>query len=240
MSDSAAYRRAGVYAIEQLSANRFYIGSSQAIDVRWSQHRRLLRDGVHHSSFLQHAWNKHGEDAFEFYILEECEPDQLLIREQVYLDTFKPVFNVNVLARSRRGTPLSPETKQKVVAAIHARAAALTHCPHGHEYTPENTYNYTGTRICKTCAHIANNKKYENESPENHARRLEQARKTYRKGRGAHVSPRWSKEHRAKISAGLRGRVMSAETRAKIAAVHQDHPWTPARRAAYEARWKSA
>lgn len=32
--------------------------------------------------------------------------------------------------------------------------AAKTHCPHGHEYTPENTYNSPhpqGGRICRTC-----------------------------------------------------------------------------------------
>jgi hypothetical protein len=31
---------------------------------------------------------------------------------------------------------------------------AKTHCPHGHEYTPENTYhnpNPNGGRICRTC-----------------------------------------------------------------------------------------
>ena len=26
-----------------------------------------------------------------------------------------------------------------------------THCPQGHEYTPENTYNYKDGRKCKTC-----------------------------------------------------------------------------------------
>jgi hypothetical protein len=27
-----------------------------------------------------------------------------------------------------------------------------THCPRGHEYTPENTYSYGNRRVCKTCA----------------------------------------------------------------------------------------
>jgi hypothetical protein len=26
-----------------------------------------------------------------------------------------------------------------------------THCPQGHEYTPENTYSYQGWRQCRTC-----------------------------------------------------------------------------------------
>jgi len=29
--------------------------------------------------------------------------------------------------------------------------AAKTHCPYGHEYTPENTYQYGTNRQCRTC-----------------------------------------------------------------------------------------
>lgn len=33
----------------------------------------------------------------------------------------------------------------------------VTHCPYGHEYTPENTYRFprTGSRVCKTCRSIS-------------------------------------------------------------------------------------
>lgn len=35
-------------------------------------------------------------------------------------------------------------------SAVNARK---THCPHGHEYTPDNTYvRKAGGRICKTCS----------------------------------------------------------------------------------------
>lgn len=29
---------------------------------------------------------------------------------------------------------------------------ALTHCKRGHEFTPENTYNYDGKRVCRECS----------------------------------------------------------------------------------------
>lgn len=32
-----------------------------------------------------------------------------------------------------------------------ASNAIKTHCPHGHEYTPENTYNRYGQRYCRAC-----------------------------------------------------------------------------------------
>jgi hypothetical protein len=30
-------------------------------------------------------------------------------------------------------------------------AATITHCPHGHEYTAENTAHYGSGRVCRTC-----------------------------------------------------------------------------------------
>ena len=41
------------------------------------------------------------------------------------------------------------------------RAKRKTHCIHGHEYTPENTYFRPGTdkRICRTCARAADAKR---------------------------------------------------------------------------------
>ena len=31
------------------------------------------------------------------------------------------------------------------------RNAAKTHCPHGHPYSPANTYEWNGKRYCKAC-----------------------------------------------------------------------------------------
>lgn len=37
-----------------------------------------------------------------------------------------------------------------------ARAALITHCPRGHEYTPENTMRSGRGRVCRTCAYERN------------------------------------------------------------------------------------
>lgn len=61
---------------------------------RWYEHRDELVKGVHHSPRLQNAWNKYGEESFVFVVEEQClndvTPQQLLDREQWYLDTLKP------------------------------------------------------------------------------------------------------------------------------------------------------
>lgn len=54
-----------------------------------------------------------------------------------------------VLYRGRHvGSNVGP-----AIAARVAKQRALTHCKHGHEFTPENTITHpTGTRACRECA----------------------------------------------------------------------------------------
>lgn len=87
----------GIYLIEHISGN-CYIGSSVDLSKRWSQHRRELRQGIHGNSHLQNAWAKYGEEAFVFSVLEHCEREMLLIREQEYLDEIKPHYNIGLIA----------------------------------------------------------------------------------------------------------------------------------------------
>lgn len=84
----------GVYAIKNTANSKVYIGSSISINERWREHKRDLKSNKHHSQHLQKAWNKYGEDCFEFNILEECNREETLIREQYYLDKFQS-FNKN-------------------------------------------------------------------------------------------------------------------------------------------------
>lgn len=42
-----------------------------------------------------------------------------------------------------------------------AELARVTHCPQGHEYTPENTCVSNGSRYCRTCARDKRRKKAE-------------------------------------------------------------------------------
>lgn len=77
----------GVYCIRNSVNGKFYIGSSRNLKARWiCGHRVQLRNGNHSNPYLQHAWNKYGEQAFEFKILEECSVEEQLIREQQWID----------------------------------------------------------------------------------------------------------------------------------------------------------
>lgn len=80
----------GIYKITNKKNGKFYIGSSKHIDRRWWEHKNDLIKNNHYNSKLQHAWNYHGADVFEFTILENVNDDKLLEREKFYLDMFKP------------------------------------------------------------------------------------------------------------------------------------------------------
>jgi group I intron endonuclease len=170
-------QKCGVYVIEQIGIDRYYIGSSKAIRNRWYVHRRLLRRGEHHSVFLQNAWNKHGEDSFSFRILEECKPEELESREQQYIDSFSPVFNAVMKIKSRT---LRPEILEKRNASVRAYHEKITHCPHGHPYDMENTYrNKKGDRICRECNAERVSRIYASETPEQREVRRQKVKASY-------------------------------------------------------------
>lgn len=104
----------GIYQITNTENNKFYIGSSYNVSHRWRKHRTNLILNKHHSSHLQNSWNKHGEECFRFDVLEITELSKLIIREQYYIDTLKPQFNMLPNAGSPLGVKLSEETKNKI------------------------------------------------------------------------------------------------------------------------------
>ena len=76
--------------------NKVYIGSSVNIERRWYSHRYDLRCNKHNNKHLQNAWNKYGEDNFEFIVLEEVKDKSALrIREQYWLNKYQ-AFNASI------------------------------------------------------------------------------------------------------------------------------------------------
>lgn len=76
-----------IYRITCVENGKFYIGSTMNKAQRWARHRKGLRDGNHPNKNMQASWNKYGEAAFLFEVLEEVATAALLFAvEQRYLD----------------------------------------------------------------------------------------------------------------------------------------------------------
>jgi group I intron endonuclease len=69
-----------IYKIVNLVNDKFYVGSTVHKKVRFRQHRKLLRAGRHHCKHLQAAWNKYGEDKFDFRVVQDV-PEGLSLQD---------------------------------------------------------------------------------------------------------------------------------------------------------------
>jgi group I intron endonuclease len=76
----------GIYKIINTKNNKFYVGSAVDFTARKRRHWWALRSQRHANKHLQAAWNKYGESAFVFVIVEELELGvDILAAETVWL-----------------------------------------------------------------------------------------------------------------------------------------------------------
>lgn len=179
--------------------NRFYIGSSVDVSHRWIEHRSNLSRGSHHSPKIQNHYNKYGANDLVFEIIEHCTRNNLLEREQYYLDTLNPWFNTYPIAGSPLGHKPTKEHIEKV------RKAGL-----GRRVSDE-------TRRKISEAHMGMHASEETRKKQREAkvgRKLSEEHKTKisESLRGAVRS----EKHREKIRQTLMGHYVSEETRKKI------------------------
>lgn len=81
----------GIYMILD-SKGRAYIGSSCRIEMRFKEHIRSWKRNAHLNIKMQNVFNKYGINHFSFSIIEICE--NLIEREQFYIDSLNPWFNI--------------------------------------------------------------------------------------------------------------------------------------------------
>ncbi len=198
----------GVYEIVHTAAGRRYIGSAGSFARRWSEHRRTLRLGKHHSVVLQRAWDKYGAAAFVFRPLLICAPKDLRDYEQRCLDGLKPEYNVSRTAEfSRLGLKHTPESRARMSAAHTGKTRG--------PLTPEHKANLSR-------AHIG--LKYAPQTAE------QRARKSLRT-RGRKMSAEFCEAASRRMLGVSRG-PLSVEHKAKISAAHRGRPKSPAHCAA--------
>lgn len=117
---------------------KFYIGSSVDILPRWYLHKYKLQKGNHDNQYLQASWNKYGAENFIFEIVEYVDDvNQLILREQYFIDILTPVYNVCRVAGNVLGRKHSEETKRKMSISISRAKKGKPSHRKGSKYTPE-------------------------------------------------------------------------------------------------------
>lgn len=105
----------GIYCIKNTLNGKKYIGSSTNIYQRGLKHRSQLRSKSHPNKKLQSSYNKHKEENFIFYLLEICDREWLIQKEQYYIDTFNPEYNLILQVEKHE---LTTESKLKISATL--------------------------------------------------------------------------------------------------------------------------
>lgn len=103
----------GIYLIRHSVSGKCYVGQSVDIPRRWSEHRS---PGDNEPSPIGRAIRKHGKEAFEFSVLEECPRGLLNERETFFikmLNTLSPDgYNLNGGGNAREA--VSQETRKRL------------------------------------------------------------------------------------------------------------------------------
>ena len=200
-------KRCGCYVIRNRINGKRYIGSSNDIARRWSEHRSALNQNKHRNRHLQAAWRKHGPESFSFRVLRTCTAADLQRIEQSFLSHLNPPeYNIARDAHApMRGRKLSEETKAKLRGRKRS-AETLRRM----RLAAKNRDSATpATR--KRMSIAAKLRKREPHSPQTRER-MSIARRN---------RPAMSEKTKRKIAATLRGRRASTETRQKLAVARQ-------------------
>ena len=84
----------GIYKITNVITNECYIGSSNNIERRFAEHKSPNRWKRFPNVSLYININKYGINSFKFEVIEEIDNiAQLKVREQYYINEYKPVYN---------------------------------------------------------------------------------------------------------------------------------------------------
>jgi group I intron endonuclease len=195
----------GVYAIVNTLNGKVYIGSTNNLTTRFGRHRRDLARNIHRNGYLQSAYNKYGEDVFDYRILEIVTNEQdLIAREQVWIETLNAcdeAFGYNLITDAERHTHCEA-TRAKISAAHKDK-------PKSDEHRTKIGAAHKGRKRTLTAEWRA---------------------KLSAAGKGRSLSL----EARAKLSAALKGRKgkpQSSEARAKLSAAHKGKPKSDEHRA---------
>jgi group I intron endonuclease len=113
-------KKCGIYRIGCLVDGKMYVGQSLDINRRGTKHLNDLRRGIHHNPYLQRAFLKHGEQNFEFRVLEESQREMLDALEQAWIRFYRstsPEFGYNIWDGGNHGALHSLATRKKMSAA---------------------------------------------------------------------------------------------------------------------------
>jgi len=110
--------KSGIYMWTNLLTGDIYIGQSSDLSKRFRKYFTLSYLKSKESFIISRALIKYGYVNFSVSILEYCDKDILLEKEQYYLDSLQPQYNILKIAGSSSGYNHSQESRDKRSKAL--------------------------------------------------------------------------------------------------------------------------
>lgn len=118
----------GIYKIyHKYNPEKIYIGSASRISikrkydsgflVRWKKHLTELTNNCHDNINLQRVINKYGLNGLRFEIVEKCDSDKCIERENFWIkfyNSYYEGYNLRIKGNSQLGVPHTQITKDKI------------------------------------------------------------------------------------------------------------------------------
>lgn len=147
--------KSGIYRFICDTTGKSYIGSAVDLRRRFSEYfslgfiRNELKKG---NSAIYSSLLKHGHSNFRLEILEYCNKEMLIRREQHYIDLLKPEYNLAKLAHSCLGYKHTKEARANMSAALTGRTLTVEHRANigagnaGRVFSPEHRANLSASK----------------------------------------------------------------------------------------------
>lgn len=200
----------GIYVILNTKNGKVYIGKGKNIASRWKHHKRCLKGNYHYNVYLQRAWDKYGEKAFKFQVLEYCTVEQLDEREMHFIAVYKArgmAYNMTDGGDGVKGLPFSDEHRKNLSIAQKKRAPASIETRQKISIAAKNPSVETRKKMSDAKKNMSDETK----------------RKIGEAGKGRFQSD----EKRNKLRIANTGKTHSAETRIKIGNTSRGRTHTP-------------
>lgn len=104
----------GIYCWQNKLNGKLYVGSAVNLSVRIGDYSQPAYKRDRSYLPIVRAINKYGISGFNLLIIEYCDSLNLIEREQYWLDSLLPSYNVLLIADSWLGNKHSEESKQKI------------------------------------------------------------------------------------------------------------------------------
>lgn len=139
VKDIESLYKTGIYQITCLANSKIYIGSACGFKSkpikkngfyrRWNEHINDLQANKHRNKHLQAAWNKYGKENFIFEILEFCDQNEALKREEYLINFYRSYdhkYGFNMLkGHLANYNKFTEEHKKKISNALKGKSRPL-------------------------------------------------------------------------------------------------------------------